>query len=66
MVHYRIAPSNHKEDVVAFLKQMRSRYPFDKLAFRLLVSTFLRIHDPVPLVHHYTPFRINEQGLILT
>ncbi len=34
-VHYRIAPSNHKEHVVAFLKQMRSRYPTDKLVFRL-------------------------------
>ena len=34
-VHYRIAPSAHKEDVVAFLKQMRSRYPTDMLVFRL-------------------------------
>jgi hypothetical protein len=34
-VHYRIAPTPHKEDVVAFLKQMRSRYPIDKLVFRL-------------------------------
>ena len=34
-VHYRIAPSNHKEDVVYFLRQMRSRSPVDKLVFRL-------------------------------
>jgi len=35
MVHYRIAPTPHKEDVLAFLKQMRSRYPIDKIVFRL-------------------------------
>ena len=34
-VHYRIAPSSSKEHVVAFLKQMRSRYPTDRLVFRL-------------------------------
>ena len=34
-VHYRIASSPKKEDVLAFLKQMRKRYPADKLAFLL-------------------------------
>jgi len=32
-VHYRIAPSPNKENVVAFLKQMRRRYPNDTLVF---------------------------------
>ncbi len=34
-VHYRIAPSSSKEHVMEFLEQMRSRYPVDKLVFRL-------------------------------
>jgi hypothetical protein len=34
-VHYHIAPSLSKEYVLEFLKQMRKRYPTDRLAFLL-------------------------------
>ena len=70
MVHYRIAPSNHKEDVVAFLKQMRSRYPVDKLVFRIdnhkshkahIVTQFAEEDGNMKLEHisRYTSFKCN-------
>jgi transposase len=69
-VHYRIAPSNHKEDVVAFLKQMRSRYPVDKLVFRIdnhrshkahIVTQFAEDDGNMKLEHlnRYTSLKCN-------
>lgn len=69
-VHYRIAPSNHKEDVVAFLEQMRSRYPVDKLVFRLdnhkshkahIVTQFVEEDGNMQLerLKRYTSFKCN-------
>jgi transposase len=69
-VHYRIAPTPHKEDMVAFLKQMRSRYPFDKLVFRLdnypshkahIVTQFAEEDGNMQLEHisRYTSFKCN-------
>jgi transposase len=69
-VHYRIAPSNHKEDVVDFLKQMRSRYPVDNLVFRLdnhkshkahIVTQFAEDDGNMKLEHlnRYTSLKCN-------
>lgn len=70
MVHYRIAPTPHKEDVLAFLKQMRSRYPIDKIIFRLdnypshkahIVTQFAEEDGNMKLEHikSYTSFKCN-------
>jgi transposase len=69
-VHYRIAPSNHKENVVAFLEQMRSRYPTDNLVFRLdnhkshkahIVTQFAEEDGNMQLEHlnRYTSLKCN-------
>ena len=69
-VHYRIAPTPHKEDVLAFLKQMRSRYPVGKLVFRLdnypshkahIVTQFAEEDGNMKLEHinRYTSFKCN-------
>ncbi len=69
-VHYHIAPSNHKEDVVAFLEQMRRRYPTDKLVFRLdnskphkagIVEQFAAADGNIQLEYllRYTSFKCN-------
>jgi transposase len=69
-VHYRIAPSSSKEHVVEFLKQMRSRYPSDKLVFRLdnhkphkahIVNKFVEEDGNMQLEHlpRYTSFKCN-------
>jgi transposase len=69
-VHYRIAPSSSKQHVVAFLKQMRSRYPGHELVFRLdnhkphkahIVTQFVEEDgnmqlEPLP---SYTSFKCN-------
>ena len=70
MVHYRIAPTPHKEDVLAFLKQMPSRYPIDKIVFRLdnypshkahIVTQFAEDDGNIQLEHlnSYTSFKCN-------
>ena len=69
-VHYRIASTPHKEDVMAFLKQMRSRYPIDKIVFRLdnypshkahIVTQFAEEDGNMKLEHinRYTSFKCN-------
>jgi transposase len=69
-VHYRIAPSNHKEDMVDFLKQMRSRYPADKLVLRIdnhkshkahIVTQFAEDDGnmKLELINRYTSFKCN-------
>ena len=69
-VHYRIAPTPHKEDVLPFLEQMRSRYPFDRLVFRLdnypshkahIVTQFAEEDGNMQLEHlnRYTSFKCN-------
>jgi len=69
-VHYHIAPSSSKEHVVAFLKQMRSRYPTDRLVFRLdnhkphkahIVKQFVKEDGNMQLerLPRYTSFKCN-------
>jgi len=69
-VHYRIAPTPHKEDVLAFLEQMRSRYPIDKIVFRLdnypshkahIVTQFAEEDGNMQLEHlnRYTSLKCN-------
>ena len=69
-MHYRIAPTPHKEDVVPFLKQMRSRYPIDRIVFRLdnypshkahIVTQFAEEDGNMKLEHlnRYTSLKCN-------
>ncbi len=69
-VHYRIAPSPNKEAVLAFLKQMRKRYPTDRLVFILdnhkphkahIVTQFVEADGNMKLEHlpSYTSFKCN-------
>jgi len=69
-VHYHIAPSVNKEHVLAFLKQMRKRYPSDKLVFILdnhkshkanIVNQFVEADGNMHLerLPRYTSFKCN-------
>jgi transposase len=69
-VHYRIGGNPNKENVVAFLKQMRKRYPKEKLVFLLdnakphkakMVSSLVHEDGNIQLEYlpAYTSFKCN-------